>query len=408
MKKSISKLMTIGFALAMLSPGFALATSATGYTCSNCEQAVKDQTVIDLLNTRLDIPQTQATAEQVQAINAVLSELQLKLDITQSQAVAAIINWLAAESINKYQREQQLLFMPAPGTDWALGAGAAVGKAAGLDPTEAVSPVLNSALNFSNVGLSFTYVLLTPAPQIVLNDVTYARDPNRLTTLYMQLKPFFYEGKTDGLTPYNPSQFLMSDNLVKNKMADNSTLADHGQQFIGIMTDPLPRISPQLSAELKEKAMAGEELKGSAQEAFVRYMVETAVLGVSSSAWGDIIARRTPAEGQTQSLMEIMDSHSQQRFTNPEWYSTIGSASSEAVLREIAQIQAFSVWMQFQQLRIAEQQMALMASLNTVMSKMNREISLLTAQIQMSTSQAQVQGQQLQQQLENTTKKSGE
>lgn len=320
--------------------------------------------------------------------------------MTVAQSTIALINWLAADSLNRYQHDQRLRYMAAPGTLWAQNAGSVVGANA-ISPTTGITPLLTSSLQYATVGMNNTFSRMSMRQT---DPLTRHREqpPGQMNMvdMYTKLKPYLREGDVASLAPYNPAQMLTSNNLTKSGIQEAS------QDFVMIMTDPLPRIDPELEISLERSAQTGEELNGANQEKVVGHMIESAILGVSATAWGDIVARRTPLQGQTQSMMEMMDEYASKRIGNTQWLSALNAASTEAILRDLTQIQAFSLWMQFQQLRIQEEQLALSASMNSVMAKLNREMNNLSQQVRASTAQAQVQGSQLQQQIRNSSQQS--
>lgn len=296
-------------------------------------------------------------------------------DLSMKQAVAALINYEAAEAFRKYQYDQNLLYQVAPGSDWAVSAGVSIGK-----------PVLSSvALGFSNVNLVNHYGLLSGAEKITISGVEVniqdaAKNAEPLN-LYDKLKGFFISGDVSNFYLINPGILIHNYNLTKANIS-----SDQAQQAVSILTDPFPAVNEDLRSKLK---FGGIGLTGAEKENLVEQVAYGSAMGLTTSAFGDIIARRTPAAGTDQSVMEVMANYSKQRFTDPEWYKSLGAASDSAILREIAHMQAYSIWVDYQHFRVSEQQMALLASLNAIMSKMNITMGQLVKELELARSQAQ-------------------
>lgn len=337
-----------------------------------------------------------ADADTVQAINNMNQNLGNLLqnqvgDLTRNQQVAALINYEAAARIQEYQYNQQLLFMVAPGSNWALKAGDVVGA----------SNNAAIALNIANKGLVNNLGLLTKATKLTLNGTEYPVDTiSGPLQYYQQLQAFVQGGDTTNISSLDPSSILLSDNLTKSSPPISQTQA---QNLVNIITNPFPYIDPDLQNKIKN----GTTLTGADMENIANSAAQYAVVGVSVAALSDIVARRVPAQNQTQSIMDIMDQYSGQRFVNPDWYTAIGAASDTALLREIAHMEAFKIWLAYEQFRISEQQLALMASLNAVMAKMNIGIQQFTQQMQSATAQAKSSQLQLQQLQKNRTPATG-
>ncbi len=303
----------------------------------------------------------------------------------------ALINYEAAARVNEYQYNQQLLLMAAPGSIWAVNAGGLVGK---TKVGEAALQLTNSSLlagvqNLSTSN-SFSGPLVggqisssmqgVPAGTVLTKDNVY--------TGYFQ--PFIQNGDTSGLTVINLGQFLQTPNLTKGGIP-----AAMSQQMISLSVNPFPSLDPKLTNAIaaSKTGIGSSSLSGADQEAIVDAIVANAARSASESALSDIVARRTPGtDGSgplTQSVMESMDNYSSQRFTNPAWYTQLSTASDTALLREIAHMDAFSIYMQFQQFRVLEQQMAIMATMNSVMANINVAINNLNVQLQQAAAKAQ-------------------
>ncbi|MBS0289076.1 MAG: hypothetical protein JSS07_03430 [Proteobacteria bacterium] len=314
------------------------------------------------------------------------------------ELIRALINYEAAARINEYQYNQDLLFMAAPGSVWAVQAGKLVGNTmVGDAALKLVNSSMLSSLRPYSLAGNFTGPLangspgtleLIPAGTVLTKDNVYGN----------YISQFVTSGDTTGLTIFNLGQFMESNNLVKQKIAP-----EQSQQMINMVLDPFPGLDPSLQTQLASSKNNPSSLTGAAKEAIVDAIANNAILSVSISALSDIVARRTPGTDGNgnqlpQSVMETMDQYSAQRFTNPAWYTQISTASDTALLREIAHMQAYSSWMQFQQFRVLEQQMALLATMNSMMTKMNASMEQLNIQLEKASAEAQQTNANIQQQ----------
>ncbi len=85
--------------------------------------------------------------------------------------------------------------------------------------------------------------------------------------------------------------------------------------------------------------------------------------------------------GQHKSLLEAMHVESTRRVQSPEWYTEISVMPRDSLLREIAHIGAFQLWLQYQQYRQQELEQFMMASL---MSQIQRVTSSMDSYVESS------------------------
>lgn len=280
-----------------------------------------------------------------------------KDDLSLKQGVTALINFQAAENVKQYNRDQQLLFMTAPGTDDALAAGVVVGG----------SNNEQRAMDMATKAIIGYYSLMTAEDQITLFgnilDLREVTQQNDAVLMLNKMKTFFTEGNADVITSVNPAALMHTSNLNTIKLSD-----DDAQKMITLLTNPYPNIDKGLRRKLKDPA-GFLSLNYDDRETVANKMISGAIMGLSTSAFADIVIRRKPSMPDGKSVMDVMDEYSKQRFVNPDWYKTVGAASEASLLREIAHMQAYSIWVQNQQFRVSEQQMALLASMNAVLAK---------------------------------------
>lgn len=312
------------------------------------------------------------------------------LDYSRKDAVSALINYEAASRMQDYQLNQQLLFMQAPGSVFSIKAGAMIGatNSAGY------------ALLLSNTSMALSMNGLTQAPTIkangaaVLPPTALVNLPSGPLQMYQQMGNFAKSGDLSSLASVNIGPLLQTDNILDPKSTINQNQA---LTLVSMIADPFPSVDPTILAKIKNNT----PLTGSDMEAVGSRVASYAIVGVSATALTDIIARRVPGSNQTQSVMQIMDSHSQERFTNVQWYNSIGAASEAALLREIAHMMAYNQWVSYEQFRVSEQQLALLASINSVMARVNVSMQQMTSQMAAGQAQASSAQQQVQQKLNN-------
>lgn len=309
------------------------------------------------------------------------------LDYSRKDAVSALINYEAASRMQEYQLNQQLLFMQAPGSVFSIQAGAMIGatNSAGF------------ALGLSYASLALSMNGLSQASSLKINGdpvpgMAGLSVPAGPLQLYQQMGKFVQSGDLANLAIVNIAPLLQTDNLSDPK----STLTQsQAITLVNMIADPFPYVDPTILTKIKSNTT----LTGADMEAVGSRVASYAIVGVSVTALSDIIARRVPGNGQTQSVMQIMDNQSQERFTNVQWYNSIGAASEAALLREIAHMMAYNQWVSYEQFRVSEQQLALLASINAVMSKVNVGIQQMNSQMVAGQAQSQAAQQQLQQKL---------
>lgn len=146
------------------------------------------------------------------------------------------------------------------------------------------------------------------------------------------------------------------------------------KDVINLLTDPYPEkiaVVPTKNSSIVEK------------ESFAQKLTTQALLSVPMNAFSEMIARRVPATGgdNPKSAMQIMRSQCEGRITDPNWPASLVDKSPEALLREIAYMQAFQLYMQYQQYRLNEQAVSLLAITAAVQAKVGPLIADLSKQM---------------------------
>lgn len=146
------------------------------------------------------------------------------------------------------------------------------------------------------------------------------------------------------------------------------------KDVINLLTDPYPEkitVIPTEASTIAEK------------ESFAQKLTNQALLSVPMNAFSEMVARRVPASGgdNPKSAMQIMRSQCEGRITDPNWPASLVEKSPEALLREIAYMQAFQLYMQYQQYRLNEQAVSLLAVSASAQAKVAPLIAEITKQM---------------------------
>lgn len=281
-------------------------------------------------------------------------------DISRKDLANALINYEANARINEYLLNQELLFMSAPGTAEAAQAGQAVGGAS-------VSKIATQFIN-NTIGTTFAPLSATGKVNIGGSDIA-AKDPFGPLQTYEMMADLFAKGSTAQLGAINSAALIQSTNV-------GSVGSDNLQKLLMMLTTPYSEIAPPLQAKLKLGGV--KDLTGEDKEELGYYLAQYALMGAGTNAWSDMVARRMPAppagDKPPKSVMEVMDEHSKARFTNPDWYRAVAASSEPALLREIAHMLSYSSWMSYQHYRLAEQQVSLLAAMNSMLWKANKNL----------------------------------
>lgn len=269
------------------------------------------------------------------SVNDLKGTVDLKLDYKNSEMAQSIINYLAQAEQDRYTLMVMWHTDPAPGTDMAMTAGKQLGLFS-LYGSSVIAKVGDRLVE----GLGVTST--SGVPQ---------KNPESL--IYEQLKGYFDTAVTD------PS----NTNLKREKLAGlnfanlyhNAAIPINDPSanlLINLISDPFPT---RVSVPGEDDAVGKENVATAA--------IEKAVMSVGLNTLVDMLAKRTPnTSADNKSMLQIMEKESTWRHQDVNWYKNISLSSQEAVLREIAQMMAFNLYMNYQQYRQNEQIAAMMAA----------------------------------------------
>ena len=295
-----------------------------------------------------------------------LDDLNGKVDKKNSEIAQAIINYLAQIEQDRYTLLVKWHTDPAPGTDRAMTAGQNLGKIAYSDS-----------------------VILAVGNKLVASFVVAPSDGSPQKTIESEIATKFseYLKSTSPINPLTPAQKVEQLSAINfSQLYQKSVIISEGDRD---NVDLLARLIADPFAKIISDKSSPEDIANAA--------VEKATASVSLNAFMEMIAKRNPsADTQNKSLLQIMEEESSWRMKDVKWFQNISVSSQEAVLREIAQMMAFNMWMNYQQYRQNEQITALMAAsvssqarLVNMMAVMSKTLGNAQAEVDAAKAQAE-------------------
>jgi hypothetical protein len=311
-----------------------------------------------------------STCDLITSVNDIKGVIVDKNDMKTSELSQSIINYLAQIEQNRYNLMIVWHTDPAPGTDIAMTTGKNLSKVAyGQSVVDKVGDRLIDGLGVVGPG---------GIPQ---------KNPEAL--IYDQLKNYYQTAVTD---PGNTAQMRNQLAIINfaNLYQKSSIPADDANVnlLVKLITDPYPtRVAPPADNDIEGKTVVANAA------------IEKAIVSVALNTFMDMLAKRNPnAENQNQSMLQLMEKESSWRIQDVKWFQNISLSSQEAVLREMAQMMAFNMWMNYQQYRQNEQIAAMMAAsiasqarLNSTMISMSKVLGDVKGQAKAAQAEAEVQ-----------------
>lgn len=188
-------------------------------------------------------------------------------------------------------------------------------------------------------------------------------------------KANFYQSFADYFTSdsgNNPTK-LGGLNIANILQADLITDSAIPRDIINLLVDPFPeKISsiPNQNSTVVEK------------ENFAQKMASQGLLSVPMNALSEMVARRVPSPGASpKSMMQVLRNESETRIKDNQWSTSLIGLSQEALLREIAYMQAVQLQMQYQQYRLNEQAVSLLAVIASGQAKFGPMLADLAKQL---------------------------
>jgi hypothetical protein len=129
----------------------------------------------------------------------------------------------------------------------------------------------------------------------------------------------------------------------------------------------------------------GNGLTADEKNELINFVVSQTSYSAAYASLYELLSKRvvdpsaTQITGQHKSLLEAMHVESTRRVQSPEWYQEIAVMPTDSLLRELAHIEAFQLWLQYQQYRQQELNQFMLASL---MSQIQRVTSSMDTYVQ--------------------------
>lgn len=178
---------------------------------------------------------------------------------------------------------------------------------------------------------------------------------------------------------------LLEPTIYPANGSNEGVLAIAAQNFIRNITMPFP--STMFANYISNPATFAKNT--SQRKAYANYMANQALIGVARYAMDEMYGMRVPGTNlgvsgtdSSKSIMSVMETEASRRFTDPAYvtFLTAGSTDQIALLRELAAMQAFELWMNYQNYRqnerIASLLSAMLASnVNAVINQSNAAIA---------------------------------
>lgn len=308
-----------------------------------------------------------------------VQDMKGQMDIKNSEVAQSIINYLAQAEQTRYNLLVSWHVEPAPGTSLAMKAGKDL-----------------STFAFGNLVIERVGNKLVDSLGVTLSDGTPQK--NAESQIYEQLKGYYETAATDPNNTTKQREQLGVLNFANLYQRSSVSIDDANiNTLIKLITDPFPT-----------KVAVPKEGDSATKEAIASAAIEKAIVSVSLNTFVDMIAKRTPNSNTAdKSMLQIMEDESSWRIKDVNWFKEISLSSQEAVLREMAQMMAFNMWMNYQQYRQNEQIAAMMAAsvaaqarLASTMATMNKMLMSTQASVLAATAEAKAQKIELEKQLD--------
>jgi len=323
-----------------------------------------------------------SSAGVVEAINTLRASNEADLaairaeagSFTRQDVASAIINYEAEARLKAYELNQELLFMHAPGVQWAIETGKMVGEANADDRAQ---ELVNGA--FQELMSKYWPTDEQIAAQNLSDAIegsgglvasTPPKSPRQI--MYEQ----FIEGKvgSDGdVMPLNMGEVLRLNKTTPELAKQLMTIIIGADQEID--TDTVKKLKETQGMTADEIASGGlDGLQPKEKEQAAGAMIDAVNIAPSTNILSAMLSRRILAADDTnpdsKTVMELIEKYATDRFQNGAWYGEIGKSSDTALLREITHIMAYNSWMQLQTFKLQEQQAAAIAIMNANASRL--------------------------------------
>lgn len=294
-------------------------------------------------------------------------------DYSRENVAAAIIRYEAEARLKEYELNEALLFMPAPGVQWAIQTGRGVGEANIADRAQEL------------VDASFQELMSQYWPteeQIAQQNLSEVLTEGGVPVgMRVQVSPrqSMYDryiagqvGEDGDLSALNMGEVLRLD----------KTTNDLAKQFINIVIGSDMKIDTEAVQRIRETEAAASALgvdspdtvlAPAEKEDIAGSLINAVNMTPSTNIISGILSRRllSPeyeadpgAHSDAKTAMELIEKYASDRFQNTEWYGEVGRSSDTALLREMTHMMAYNAWMQLQAFKLQEQTASALAIMN--------------------------------------------
>ena len=176
----------------------------------------------------------------------------------------------------------------------------------------------------------------------------------------------------------NPAN-METASLLQVSNLGNSEAQSAAQQVILNITQPFPGpMSPELSNKLR--GLAGTEnpeanlptLSFPLQVEYVNRVVSESAYSAARAPLYQMLANRLPIpdDPAQRSLIDVLEKESSWRASSAQWLSDLAVTPKEGILRELAQMEAIRLWLQYQQYRQNEEIQVLLSSMLSTQNRL--------------------------------------
>jgi hypothetical protein len=250
-------------------------------------------------------------------------------DMSRKELAQALINYEASARLQEYNLQEEKMFMMAPGSEMAIDAGIKAGTVApqvSSNVKTITSSVVSKSISGSGGG---------------------AAPVDAMT-------PFLKSGDADSL------DFGINAILQKDRI--NSL--EEAQTAINALT-----VTDGIPVKVEKTDSGDIDWVKTDRDAVRKKFNEQVNVMVATNALAELAAKRVAADSNSPSLAEILRDQSRKRFSDKDWYQNVGVSSTEALLREMVHMQAFQLEMNYQDHRMQEQIVSLLAAMLTTQNK---------------------------------------
>lgn len=162
-----------------------------------------------------------------------------------------------------------------------------------------------------------------------------------------------------------PSDPLLINGDIKVSTLLSGTVYDSARQgavqlFLNNLMDP-SGTSPIANFQ-KNIPISAAISDPTVKASYAQALTDEALISVARQAFAEIIAKRTPPATGSPSEMQMMEQTAMQRGMSSAWAASLATLTPQQIQIEQAKMQAFELWMQYQQYRQTEVVQALLAA----------------------------------------------